>query len=188
MVNISLCNNSLLSLAWKYLVLLENRFHPWHCKLVTSVNSDSLKLDTFPNEWFSLKTNQTLYRALRSHSIIVLNSSSLSCIDSTKKQEVFMFCFHLSVSYTILNDYKLCFWRLGGGLELYHCSDTGKMASLFVDVVDSPYLNEFVLSCMMRNGELFFYYLESLTILNVSASSCIILYHCDDNICMWLWM
>lgn len=58
------------------------------------------------------------------------------------------------------------------------------MASLFVDVVDSPYLNEFVLSCMMRNGEVFFYYLESLTILNVSASSCIILYYCDDNICM----
>lgn len=36
------------------------------------------------------------------------------------------------------------------------------MASLFVDVVDSPYLNKFVLSCMMKNGELFFYCLESL--------------------------
>lgn len=86
-----------------------------------------------------------------------------------------MFCFLLSASYPMLKDYKLNFWRLGGGFEFYHCSDTGKMASLFVDVVDSPYLNEFVLSCMMRNGELFFYYLESLTILNVSAS--IILYH-----------
>lgn len=53
--------------------------------------------------------------------------------------------------------------------EFCHCSDTGKMVSLFVDVVDSPYVNKFVLSYMMKNGELFFCCLESLTILKLKT-------------------
>lgn len=51
--------------------------------------------------------------------------------------------------------------------EFCHCSDIGKMASLFVDVVDFPYLNKFVLSYMMENGELFWCCLESPTILKL---------------------
>lgn len=43
------------------------------------------------------------------------------------------------------------------------------MASFFVEVVGSPYLNKFALFCMIKNGELFFYYLESLTILKLKT-------------------
>lgn len=63
------------------------------------------------------------------------------------------------------------------------------MAFLFVDVVDSPYLNKFVLSCMMKNRTIFVLCrisdcpeAKDQVRLYISASSCGILYHCDGNV------
>lgn len=154
------------------------------------------------NGWLSFKKktnqNQRLCRAICSHSVVLNFSSSLPCIDTVLKSRRFSRFAFIS---ELLNLYWKVTNSLSGGWvldysEFCHCSDTGKVTSLFVDVVESPYLNKFFHSCTMKNGELFFYCFACISgrpeakdqVRLLLCFCCFIPHHSDGNIYMRLWM
>lgn len=102
-----------------------------------------------------------------------------------------MVCFHLSASYPILKGYKLCFWRLSAGLGwvlplqwywedgifICGCSWFSLPKQICPLLYDEKQRTIFLLRGISDCPEA-----KDQVRLYISASSCVILYHCDGNI------